>query len=378
MTTYPETIDTWVPLTDAIQATQAKIGIGASTPTVGTYLQGRPGGASAWASLAPDDIAAALIGTGDTTTIYLPAVPPNRLHLTDGSASEPTTTIAPTFKASRIERIARADLDAVSPGADGGERLAAIVGVNVGAIDTEVQAVGVFGGAKTRSVFAGLGNDACGVYGVGRALVDSDGVGIGGFFCGRRESDAGKANGAEIHVANYGASAAAYNATGFSPCLGVWLNCSGSANSAAAIVVSNAFGRQFEVGLAFTAQSTGGPVGGVKQASIRDDSSSVTALDIRGSHAYGVDLAGAALTGVAVRLPNNKAVAALTTSGATVEIIKMRGDNRVGLYSDKLQLEANGRLWLDAGLSQAGAGALLGYLKMRIGTTDVVLPYYAP
>lgn len=322
------------------------------------------------------------IGSGDTTAAYLAPVAPTQLHILDGTGAEPVGALAPTLKVSRTESATRAALDAISPGADGCERQAAIVGVNVGAATTEVQAVGLFGGAKTASAAAVVGNDACGVYGVGRSLTGADGTGIGGFFLGRRDSDTGKANGLEAHVANYGTTAAAYNPAGFNPSIGVWLNCSGNADSGAAIVVSNAFGRQFEVGLAFTAQVTGGLTGGVKAASIRDDSQSVRSIDIRGSHTYGVDMAFSSITGAAMRLPNNKCVAGRNAAAtADVELIKLDGIDRVALAGAKVLIEASGRLVLDGGLSQAGAATPiclpLGYLKIKIGTVDAVIPYYA-
>jgi len=107
---------------------------------------------------------------------------------------------------------------------------------------------------------------------------------MGAFLIGRRDNNTGVALGAEVHAANYGTADAAYNSAGFAGAMGLWLNAGGDFDSAAAIVISNAFGRQFEVGLGFTAQVAGAKTGGARMASVRDDGNAFTSLLINGAH----------------------------------------------------------------------------------------------
>ncbi len=203
-----------------------------------------------------------------------------------GTAAAPVTIAGPTLKVSRLDQVTRATVTAASSaGSDGAEQVAAISGISVGTASAEVQSVGIYGAAKNSSttIEAG-GDDACAVYGLGRVTGSGTGVAIGGFMAGRRENDTGSVTALEVHCANYGTLAPAYVSNGFSKATGIWVNCSGNANSSSAITVSNAFGRQFENGLSFTAQVTSALTGGVVTSTIRDDSSSVTSLDIRGTH----------------------------------------------------------------------------------------------
>ena len=102
-------------------------------------------------------------------------------------------------------------------------------------------------------------------------------------------------------ASNESSSDFSYGPSGFSSC-GLWLNAGGTADMAAGIIVSNPFGRQFEYGVAFTGQVAGGKTGGVKIATLRDDSHSPTVFDINGSHAIGLDTTGATFSGRAILL----------------------------------------------------------------------------
>lgn len=223
------------------------------------------------------------VGTGSDVQFYT-TVPAQLGRYRHGTTAAPVATPGPSVRVSRTEQLSRAQIEAVGgAGTDGGEQCAAIIGLNSGTAATEVQPVGVYGGAKTASTSAVATNDACGLYGAGRALDGSTGTGIGAFLIGRRETT-GRACGLEVHVRNGGA-ATAYSPTVFPASQAIWLNASGTAASATAININNAFGQQFDVGLAFGAMPTGGLTGGVKTASISDDSTSATSIRIGGTHA---------------------------------------------------------------------------------------------
>ncbi len=239
----------------------------------------------------PSFAASSVMGTGDAQQISV-ATAGTRLDVLKGTAAAPDASVHSALKVTRTEAITAASITG-----DGGEQCAAIMGLSVGLSTTEAQAVGVFGGAKNSSLAAGGGDDACGLYGNGRITGSGTGVGIGGFMIGRRDNDTGFITGIEAHSANYGTVAGAWNATGFQTAQAVWINCSGNADSSAAIVVSNAFGRQFKVGLGFTAQVTGGLTGGVADATIRDDGNATRVFDINGTHTDILDTQGATISG---------------------------------------------------------------------------------
>jgi len=255
------------------------------------------------------------VGIGDDVAFYT-TIAAQVGRVRHGTAGSPNTIPGPTVRVSRTEQLTRAQIEvAGGTGTDGGEQCAAIIGLNSGTVSTEVQPVGVYGASKTASSTGGT-NDACGIYGSGRVLSGGTGTGIGGFFIGRRETT-GRTTGIEVHIRN-GGSASPFIATGFSGSHGIWVNCSGTADSAAALTVSNAFGRQFDVGIGFTSQVTGGLTGGVKNASIRDESQSATSLLINGTHATAaIGIAsGAGSVGIGVTSP----VSLLHVSGGDVEI----------------------------------------------------------
>lgn len=265
---------------------------GAAQPV---YISNQPpfigGGAQPVVLMQADGVTPIAVGTlaqGDSQSIYN-ATTAQLLAISKGTAASPDTSVNPLLK---VERLITIPESAV--GGDGADQLASIVGIGVGTAACETQPVGVFGGAKTSSTAGAPGNDACGLYGVGQALSGATGVGIGGFFAGRRESDAGKYTGVEIAAGNFGTSNVDYNPAGFSGAHGIWLNPTGNADGAAGLTISNTQGRQFDVGIAFTAQVTGGKTGGVKNTSIRDDSNAVNSILINGTHTVGIGVASGA------------------------------------------------------------------------------------
>lgn len=274
-------------------------------------VNGRVGLAGNVAPSVPVDV-----GTGDGQGMYAVATP-TRLSVRIGTAAAPDSASGPTVKVSRTFQVTRAALDAVAgAGSDGGDFLASIQGVAVGTAANEVQPVGVYGAAKNAGT-AGPTVDACGLYGVGRALTGSVGTGIGGFLLGRRDSSSGRAMALELHVHN-GGTAVAYSPAGFTNSQALWINAGGLADSASAITVSNSFGRQFENGLSFTAQVKGGKTGGAKTASIRDDGEAATSLLINGTHATAAIAVApnAGKVGVGIVAP----VSLLHVSGGDAEI----------------------------------------------------------
>ena len=215
------------------------------------------------------------LGSGDAQSIYV-ATTAQLLRAVKGTSASPNTTLGPIVKAERLINIAESAITG-----DGSEECAAIVGVGVATAACETQPVGVFGGAKTSSTAGAPGNDAVGVYGVGRALTGATGVGFGGFFQGRRDDTTGYACGVEVLCSNFTATAGTYNATGFSSLSGITLNANGNANCGVAIQVRPA-GQQWVTGIGFVKESS---VSAVTTASISDDSDAATSIAINGAHA---------------------------------------------------------------------------------------------
>jgi hypothetical protein len=226
------------------------------------------------------DAASQAIGTGDSLSIYV-ATTAQLYAIKKGTSASPDTSLGALLKVERTVNIATSAITG-----DGGEQMAAIMGIASGVSTNEAQPVGLYGAAKSDyASSASSKGDACGVYGNGRFTGSGVGTAIGGFFIGRRDTDTGRANGIEAHCYNGTATDGSYNSTGFSNTTGLWMNCGGDADSGVGISISNAFGRQFKVGIGFTGQVTGGKTGGVADTSIRDDSSASTSIQINGSHA---------------------------------------------------------------------------------------------
>lgn len=225
------------------------------------------------------------LGSGDDVTVYASGVTGQVGNVRLGTSGAPTEDVGPALKVSRTGAVTRAAIEALGgAGTDGSDQLAAVMGVSSGTADEEVQGIGVAGFAKSASTVGFPGNDACGVYGAGRALSTSDGVlGLGVFASGRRDTDDSRANGLEVAVGNYSGVADSYNSSGFTDTTGIWITAPGDAQAGAAIVIGKPTGRQqFDVGF-------GVPSGydSIKTATFRDDGSALRSIDIRGAHTSG-------------------------------------------------------------------------------------------
>jgi hypothetical protein len=240
------------------------------------------------------------VGSGDNPTWVSPSVG-HLAMLLEGTVAAPVTTFGPTLKVART-----VDVPGNVSGGDQSDRSAAIHAQAEGVGNCGVQPIALFGFARNTSTAPNVGSsrpDACAVYGV--ASIEGNGIGYagGGFFVGSRQGTdpAATAVGAEIHVGNAGTTSDhTYNPLGAQKTAGIWMNSVGTARAAAGIVLGNGGGRQFDVGLAFSGQALGGFTGGIASSSLRDDSSSLTSLDIRGTHTTGLDLSNATVTNAIV------------------------------------------------------------------------------
>lgn len=216
------------------------------------------------------------IGSGDAQSIFV-ATTPQSLDAVAGTAASPNASVNPLVKAERVVSIANAAITG-----DGGEQLAAVLGITSGDANNQVQTVGVYGGAKDAGTAGGGGSpDAAGVYGLGRVTGSGIGVALGGFFNGRRDTNTAKASGVQVAVTNQTVTAGTYLSSGFSSVTGIWVIAAGTAQASVALSIGNPNNTQFDVGIAVTSQGAGGPV---LNSSFRDDSSSLTSIDIRGTH----------------------------------------------------------------------------------------------
>jgi hypothetical protein len=190
---------------------------------------------------------------------------------------------------SRIEKASRTAIGAITGNnaSDGAAGLCAGHFSAKGIAGSEGQAVGLFGSAINESSFEGEdGPDAVGLYGEGRITGGSSSLAscYGLVAYGRRDVANAVANGAEIGCLNYTTTAEAYNPNGSGKARGIWLVAGGEADCGVGIAINNPFGRQFEVGLGFGNTEAGGKKGGIKAASIRDDSTSERSLLVKGTH----------------------------------------------------------------------------------------------
>ncbi len=327
------------------------------------------------ASIAATDVQAAIVevaaeaATNATSLViddgdpvaYAANATPTKGRIEHGTLTVPVTTPGSTLKVSRTEQITRAAIEAVGGvGTDGSDQLAAIHGAAQGTVSDQVQPIGVLGVARTKStVTAGSGNDATGIYGVGWSENGSTGVGIGGFFIGKRDSSSGVFTGVEVAADNRGGAPPAYSVTQTPVTKGIWMQAI-SGDSQAGIVLGQYFGSgQFEVGLAFTGQvGLGGTrTGPIKTtgAAIRDDSQSGTTLLITGAHTTGIDMVGATLAGNSIRLPNNKPIVGRNAAGvADITMIGLSGTD-VPYIPTKLAIGGTGA-GADVSLNITGPG----------------------
>lgn len=267
---------------------------------------------SAWLTSVDD----ALAGPGGDAQSVYNATSGQLISPNIGTSTTPDTSLNPGLKVARLIQQTAGAL-----GGDGFEQMASILGVSVGTSTNVGQTVGIGGAAKnsSTSVAQSGAGDACGVYGVGR--ITGSGVGTGlNFLSGRRDTSTGRANALELSCQNYTASAGTYNSTGFSDTTGLWVEATGSSDSAVGISFGNPFGFQYDVGIAFTGQATSAKTGAVISQSIRDDGASATSIQINGTHAIAA-LSVAAGAGQ-VLLGGTSSV-----SGVTNNILEVQGSN---------------------------------------------------
>lgn len=308
-----------------------------------------------------------LLGGGDQVSIYN-STTGSLINLAQGTAASPDASANPPFKVNRTLGISSASFTG-----DGSEACAAIVGNTVGVTTNDGQAVGVFGGAKSSSttVASAGGDDACGLYGVGRITGSGTGTGIGAFVAGRRDTNTGRANGLEVSCANYTATPGAYSSTGFSNTTGIWIECTGNSDSGVGISFGNPFGFQYDVGIAFNAQVVGGKTGAIISQSIRDDSSAATSLLINGTHATaGIAIASGSGTlvvgGTTVQTSTN--LLAVISSGNADPLVQFGKTDANHFISVRVINSSGSSRWFVA------AGANNGLTGTAAGDSGIIAP----
>ena len=168
---------------------------------------------------------------------------------------------------------------------DGGEQMSAILGISAGTSTNEAQPVGVYGGAISNYSGSSSGaGDACAVYGASKFTGTGTGTAIGAFFTGRAETSNGRATALELATQNASGLARTWNQSGYSQATGIWTVALGDEDSAVGFNFGNPFGYQFEVGIGFTAQVTGGKTGAVSGTTFYDAGNATTSLYIQGTH----------------------------------------------------------------------------------------------
>ena len=226
-------------------------------------------------------------GDAVSPTIAGGGIPAQKAHIKHGTAASPVTIAGPTFKVSRTDAVSHATQAAAGESAVAIETSSAIFGSIKAQGNSDAQVIGVLGEASSTSTSAQQFNDVCGVFGYSRH--GGDGVAAGGYFDGALLSSATSAAfglGIETRVTNVKA-AHTYVSNGPSKTMALWVNAGpggvGSFVSACAIQVGGIF-EQCDVGLGFNQNSC-------VTSTIRDDSSSVTSLDIRGTHSSAINIA---------------------------------------------------------------------------------------
>lgn len=371
--THP-TIDTHLAsTTNPHTVTKAQVGLGSAdnTTDVGKPVSTAQAAADALKVAKAGDTMTGLltVGSGDSQNFYSGDRVAQLGRVVKGTAAAPDTSANPLVK---VERISTIPASAFAPG-DGGEQMASILGIHVGTSGSEAQTVGVYGAAKNAGITStGTGPfpDACGLYGVGRITGSGVGGAIGAFLLARKDSTdiLARATALELNVYNGGLADSVYTPTGSNSRGGqaVWMNAGGLVDSAAGIVFGNSAGRQWDVGIAFTAQVVGGKTGPTKSASIRDDGNAATSYVINGTHDYGIDLNGGTFNIAAIRAKGHVHFATDNTFdiGAAGSVSRPRDvyvgrDVRVG-SSSSLVLRLNGTGGVITMLRNTSAPAVTG------------------
>lgn len=205
--------------------------------------------------------------------------------LSYGTAAAPVTTIGPVFKISKTEFLD----DALAVNKADNESNAALAVYSVGNPGSEIQTnAGLFAAKGSPT-----GTDVVGLWTTGLVNGSGNGIGTGAYIEGRRDTTTGKMMGAEVRVTNQTAVPVAYNQTGFNSSA-LWLTAGGTANSPVGVALGPVNGQKFDVGFAATTSS-------VASQTFRDDSSSVTSVDINGAHTDGIDLTGGTFSGAQLK-----------------------------------------------------------------------------
>lgn len=230
---------------------------------------------------------------GEQLRVYV-AVPGKVIDIREGTKAAPTNVHnGPAVSVHRSVTATSAELASLDgAGADGGNRMATMNVISYSPTGSEVQNVAFLAGAHSDSTTGTAGNDACGIYGIGRHT--GNGTGIGAFIIGRRETSSGRANALEADCGNYGGVAGVYQSAGFSNTTGIWCNALGNADSAVGLNFGNPFGFQYAVGIGFNAQVNNAKTGGIRDSTIRDLSTSTISLDIQGTHTTALSIAAGA------------------------------------------------------------------------------------
>jgi len=222
------------------------------------------------------------------------APPPSahKMDLRDGTAAAPVN-IGTTASISRVDATSRAEINAMGPtGTDGPDGATAFRSSIKGTATSQVQILaGAFLAWQTGESNGGEASaDAGALYGFSRVTGSGVGRAIPLYLESSRETaTSGGQQGIEIRIKNSSGSSDSYTFNGASKSMGIWLNAqsTGEADTAAGIQFGHGFSRQFDVGLGFNSLS-------IKTTSIRDDSSAVRSIHIKGAHEKGSIVVAAA------------------------------------------------------------------------------------
>ncbi|SEI42761.1 hypothetical protein [Paraburkholderia diazotrophica] len=203
-----------------------------------------------------------------------------------GSNASPITAITPTFAISRYETI--------NQDTEGGQNAALYVedvGNNVSSGSTVAQVNGI-----TANVFQNGTGDSVGMFAYStNSSTNAGHTAYGGFFDAIANSLGTHAFGLEIDSTNNTGVDVGYSGLAPYPALvGIHVQALGNNLNTAGIWIGNVSSTpSYDVGIAFTND--------IKTTSIEDDSSSIQAINIAGSHSYGLVLSSGTYTGNAIQ-----------------------------------------------------------------------------
>lgn len=240
--------------------------------------------------------------------------------LSGDTYTTPVSVDGPTFKVSRTEAFT-----SITTGGAYVENYSSIYGINIGLASTKAQPVGVVGKALSYSnqakVVDSSNPDAVGVQGIGVVSTGNvNGRGIGGDFEGF--AVAGKLTGVEARSRNATGVDSAFNPTGGSDMMNLWLSTGGGNKVGAAISMGKFTSADgYDVGIGIPYVSALGT--SIVTSSFRDDCRSAISLDIRGIHATAA---------IAVAAGAGKVLVGTSSSGQpTAALIRPSVDSDSGL-----------------------------------------------